>query len=897
MKSVRRGELPRLLRWAVGLATPADLRDEILDELGREYLGVRSHGRREALRWLRTQFFCRDWLALRPARRRLRRRSAGFLHLASPPHENAMLDALLADLTSAFRSIRHRRRLALTVSFTIAIGIVGATTLLGVIDAVLLQPLPYAESDRLVAFEAGNERQDISAGPVSLRNLEEWTALPVFTGGFAMQGTLFTLGGDGPPESLGAARVSPRTLEVLGVEPQLGRAFAASESVPGNDHVVLVSHEFWRTRLAAEPGAVGRDLLLDDVPHRIVGVLPAGFRLPVDLGGNSRRDLLVPLAPEFDEMPRSRRAVAGYGRLAPGVSLREARDAVAAIFLEQTRLDADANEGYRVQVRPLVETVVGPFRVVLMIMLGASLLLLGLACTNLVNLLLASCADRRREFGVRAALGAGRTRIVRTLALEGTLLGLAGGLAGLGASQWLLLTFTRLTPEDVPRLQQAAMSGSLLAGVTAAAVVIGGLVAGFPALLTTGEGLLEAIRGAGSGAGRGPGERRFSDAMVVVQVGLAVVLLIGAGLLARSFARLVVSDPGFETDGIVTALLVLPSSEYSTIDDRSDFVRATLEAFESTPGIERAGVINFLPYSGTNTIDGFSVRDQDPGARQAAGYRAIDAGYLDVLGLQLVEGRLFTSDDLAADRPVALVSRGMADRYFEGSPVGRFIRRGGSTPEEERWLEIVGVVEDVRHEGPGEQVSPEWYAPYTVDPYTLKTFVMRTRGLPADVIPAVRDSLATVDPDLAPFELQTMADYLDEHVARPRFNLAILGAFAAVALIIATLGMFSVVAHSVTRRVREMGVRMALGAAPVRLRNRVLADGMRLAAGGILFGALAAWPLGRGLTAMLHGVDPTDPATFVAVVLLALAASGAAAWLPARRAVRIDPVEALREPD
>ena len=889
------GRLPRVVGWMVFLLAPRALRAVVVGDMEEEFGSHwRRHGRRAARCWAWRQLASSDWI-------RLRRAAAGIVRThvwnprASPLPEPNIMENLLFDLRSAIRTIRYQPRLACTVVVTIAVAIVGAASILAVVDAVLLAPLPYEDAERLVALRTFNEDNGISDGPVSWVNLGEWRQINAFDGVFAIQGTSVTITGGDHPENLNAARVSPGTLAILGVEPLLGRAFLAEEEIAGNDRVAVLSHGLWQSRFGGDAQAVGQSLVLDDIEYVVVGVLPEGFRMPIELAIGFTRDLLIPLAPEPADMPRIRRAVFGYARLAEGVSLRASQQAMNGAFAGQITLDPRANSDWEVRVRRVVDVIVGPFRTVLLVMMGAAGMLLLLAAVNLANLMTVHGLRRQGEMAVRAALGADRARLIRTLLTEGVVLGLIGGVVGIGGASGLLGLLTRMTPGDVPRLEDAAVNPVVVLTALGVAAAAGVLLGGVPALLATRTRSLGRLTSAGHASTPERRQRRALDLAVAIQVALAVVLLVGAGLLGRSFVGLLGVDPGFETDNVLTVQLVLVPPNYQDLGARNRFVEEAVREFEAIPGVSRAGVTNFLPYSGANTVDGFALRDMERTRRQAAGYRAVDAGYLEVLRLPVVAGRPITSKDIDDGAPVALISESMAAAYFADSdPIGQGISRGDEDEPGHQWLEIVGVVADVRHSGPDSVAEPEWYSTYDRDPYSLKSFTLRTTVPPNSLAADARQVLAKLDPALAPFAVQSLAGHLDDHVAGPRFNVATMASFALAAVLIAAVGMFGVIANSVARRAHEMGIRLALGARAAQLRNQVVGQGLRLAAGGVVAGLLASVVLSRVLTSMLRGIGPRDPMTLSAVAFGTLAVALLACYLPARRATRVDPVQSLR---
>ncbi len=898
--------LPFLLVAAVWVLAPRRVRGSLLGDLAEEFVALRRrHGLPHARAWAWRQLRSADWLRLRVYHHHPRRwfgaRGFGRSGSAFPPPprresplESNTMENLLFDLKFALRTLRHQPQLAATVIATVAIGVVGAAATLAVIDTVLWKPVPYFDAARIVALRTQNADNQITDGPVSVVNMAEWRELDVFDGVFAVQGTGMTYRGGDHPENLNGARISPGALATLGVEPQSGRGFLPEEGIVGRDRVVVISHHVWQTRFSGTI-VLGESMLLDDEEHTIVGILPEDFGMPAEIVAGVRRDLLLPLAPDPEDWPRKRRSVFGYARVAEGVSIRRAQQALDGAFAGQTALDPDANEGWVVAVRSFADVVVGPFRTVLMVMMGAATLLLLLAAVNLINLMMVHGLNRQTELAVRASLGAARPRLVRSLLTEGAVLGLLGGAAGLVGAVVLLGALKQLTPGTVPRLEEAALSARVIVATIAASGFAGLLFGGVPALLTTRSGILGRLVGTSRGMTLSPWQRRAIDGAATTQIALAVMLLVGAGLLGRSFMGLLGVDPGFNPSNVVNVQLVAIPPTYADLAARTQFVDEAKARFAALPGVTQVGVTNFMPYSGANTVDGFTLRDMERTRAQQAGYRAIDADYLDVLQIEMATGRAFTAVDIASRAPVALINESMAAAFFaDTDPIGQGITRGGEDEPGHVWLEIVGVVADVRHEGPDSAGEPEWYATYDRDPYALKSFVIRTAVPPEQLLLPVRSALAEVDPFLAPFAVQTMDAYLEDHIAGPRFNVATVGAFAVVAILLAAIGMVGVIANSVSRRVRETGIRMALGARGPQVRNRLVAEGLRLAVAGTAAGLIASFFLSRVLASLLRGVGPRDPATLVAVAITTLVVAAVACYLPARRAARVDPARALR---
>ncbi len=803
---------------------------------------------------------------------------------------------MLADLRLALRQIAGAPGFTALVVVTLALGIGACTAIFTVVHGVVLKPLPYPDADRiLLVGEVDRAGDRPVGGSVSPVNFLDWRAQnTVFSHLAAMRGSgfNFVLPG-GEPQRTNGLRVSADYFAVLGVAPAFGRDFTAEDDREGAERVVLLADAFWRQQFGAAPDVLGRTLLLNGEPHRVIGVMPA------ELARATTYQFWIPLALTATETaPRQRGShyLNVLGRLRPGVSAERAQtemnhlaERLAAEYPEQSR-------GDQATAMPYLDYLVGPTRPILLALLAAVGALLLIACANVANLLLARGASRARELAVRTALGAPRTRLVRQLLTESTLLALLGGALGLLAARWGLDALLWLAPASLPRSAEIALDPTVLGAVTALVLLTGIGFGLAPALQSTRIDLVEGLKDGARGQSEGGRRRRLRQVFVVAELALALALLAGAGLLMRSFLRLQQVDPGFRADNVTTLTVSAPTAKYDTPAKRVAIAEAYAERIRALPGVVAAGATHSLPAgAGGEDMFGFEIegRERREDAQLPAGtYYVASDGYFEAMGMSLVRGRTFTPHDRADSAPVVIISQGLAERFFPGEdPIGR---RLSITNGPQQWREIVGVVRDIRHLGLDDGRSLQLYEPLAQRAPGTLHFAIRTArpdpGLPA----ALRALVRATDPDqpvvrLAPFESLVAAS-----VARQRFAVTLFGVFSGLALILATVGIYGVVAYTVSQRIPEFGVRVALGAGPLDLHRLVLGEAARLAAVGLGLGLLLALAAGRLVAAMLYQTSATDPLVLGGLTVLLGFVALLAAWLPSRRAARVDPMVALR---
>jgi putative ABC transport system permease protein len=805
---------------------------------------------------------------------------------------------MMADLRYALRMLAKSPAFSFVAVVTLGLAIGANTAIFSVVDAVLLRPLPYPQSERLVRV-FGTQPQ-LAEAPTSPANFLEWREEnQVFEriGTYVGQG-FNLLGGDKPERVIGA-RVSADLLPLMGVQPALGRFFTRDEDEEGRGQVVILGHDFWRSHFAGDPNRVGQTVTLNDRPYTVVGIMPPGFVFP-----GRRTQVWVPIAFNAAERrTRDTNFIDVVARLKPGVSLEQARANMNAVARTQTERYPHTNVGVGVKVVSLQEHMVGDVRPMLVVLLGAVGFVLLIACANVANLLLARAAARQREMAIRGALGASRSRVVRLLLTESVLLAVVGGAVGLVLAIWSLDLLVSLKPANLPRLAEIGVNRTVFLFTLGVSVVTGLLFGLVPALQLSKMDLNEGLKESSRGGTDSPRRHRVRALLVVSEVALSLVLLVGAGLMIRSFSRLLAVDPGFKADHVLTAFVSLPISKYPKREEQTAFFDRLLERLRNVPGVSAAGLVTDIPlYGGSST--GFDVEGRPPaapGQRAMTDYRLINSDYFAAMGMRMAKGRAFSPSDTDSAPGVVIINETLAARFFAGEdPIGKRLDLSGE-PKDLR--EIVGVVADVRNYGVDADVKPEVYVPflqsapaYLTGVASAMTVVVRSAIDPAALGSALREQVQALDKDQPVSEIKTMEGYLAESMAQRRFNMLLLGAFAGLALVLAAVGIYGVIAYTVAQRTHEMGIRIALGAKSADILRLVFTNAMATTLTGVALGLAAAFALTRLLRSLLYEVSPTDPVVFAAIPLLLVTVSVIATYLPARRAMRVDPITALREP-
>ena len=807
------------------------------------------------------------------------------------------MTGLWQDIRYALRSLAKAPGFTAVTLFTLALGIGANSAIFSVVNGVLIRPFPYLEPDRLVLIRetyGGGEE-----GSVSGANMLDWqTRAHSFQSMAAWRGISVTLLGSGEPEEMPAALVSSDFFRTLGVPMLKGRGL-----VPGEDHgqgtVAIIGESLWRTRFGADPGILGRTLNLSGTPYTVVGVAPTALDYP------GRTQLYLPLG--FGVGRANDRDSHSYdvvARLKPGATLPAAQLDMSAVARGLATEYSQTNTGRGAVVLSFADDMVGSIRPALLLMLGAVGFVLLIACANVANLFLARASSRTRELAVRAALGAGRRRLMQQAMAEAVVLSLLGGALGMLVATWSVDALLALHPRGIPRLSGIEVDGRVLAFTLLVAFAVGALFGLVPALAAAHHDPAESFRGEGRGTSGRQGNR-FRSGLVVTQVALALVLLVGAALLIVSVRRLAGVNPGFQPEHASTFQFSVPSAKYDGADAQRGFVSRVLAQLEAIPGVSHVGAVYFLPLGNGNTNGDVSIEGEPaaaPGKERYAGYRIVMGDYLESMGIAVRRGRAIRPTDAGGQPLVAVVNQAFARAFFPGQdPMGKRVTFGAPDSTAE-WRQIVGVVGDVHHDGLSAPAQPELYVPaaqLSADFWTIFvplpiSFVVRSSLPTTSLFPAIKAAVHDVDPEQAVSQLRPVSELVSDSVARYRFSMLLLTVFGALALIIAAVGVYGVMAYAVSQRTRELGIRLALGASRSSVQYLVLGRGLGMAAIGIGIGLAGALALTRLLVSQLFGVSPTDPAVLAAAVGTLAAVSGVACFIPAFRATRVDPVITLR---
>jgi predicted permease len=884
-----RSKLPPL---GLGGGREAEIVDELAQELEECHAGALARGESEEAAMRAAMEQVPDWAAL------AREIAAAEGPVVIPETPARLWPDFRQDLRYGLRALRKAPAFTLLSTLTLALGIGATTAIFSVVNAVLLKPLPFARPEELV--RVWTSWGGYPNGSVSDPELHDWRDRVRTLAGIAaytQQGGSGLTTGDGEPETVTVAATSANFFDVLGVRAALGRTFLPGEDQPGKTGVAVISQGRWRRSFGADPGIVGRTVSLQGEPVTVVGVSPAGFAYP-----SAETDLWQP-APLDPHQPRPRgnhylRVVA---RIAPRHDLREAA-AEMEVFARQLQAENPAEyppgSGFTVVLQPLREKMLGRVEPALLLLLGAAGLVLSIACANVASLMLARGAGRGREIAIRTALGAGRARIARQLLAESLLLAAVGGVAGVLAAELTLPALLALAPPGLPRLSDVRIDG-VVVGTAALLTALTGVVSGlFPVWQSARADANQLLKSGRTGAIAGA--RRPQKMLVVAETALAMVLLFGAGLLLRSFAKLLQEAPGFEPERVATAVVSLPAARYPKRDDATRFFERLRRSLEESPGTVSAAVCSNPPLSGwindnSITIEGYVPRG--PGDRPDPEYREVSPAYFQSLGIPVLKGREFAERDDAQHPRVAIISQSLALKYWgTEDPVGRRIRLFDDP--DTQWITIVGVVGDVKQTALGDAVMATLYLPHLQSGMvSAMTVLVRAKVDAAASLADISRRVRELDRGQAVSEARLMEDLVSESLSAQRFNLRLLGLFAMLAVALAGIGTFGVMRYIVEQRAAEIGGRMALGAGHRQVLGDVLREGLLLAGMGLAIGVLGSIALARTITALsslLHGVTATDPPTLAAVALLLLGVAVAACWSPARKATGVDPTVALR---
>jgi len=804
------------------------------------------------------------------------------------------MTTILQDLRYGLRMLAKKPGFTAVAVLTLALGISANSAIFSIINAVLLRPLPLKEPERIIKVW---ERSRNFQGTVSVPNLKDWREQnDVFTEIAIYQFGSVNLRGRDNPERAQVATVSPNFFNVLGVPPHLGRTFQANEDRAGRHRVVMLSDQMWQQNFGADPNIVGQNMQLGGEDFTIIGVMPPSFRFPL-----RSTELWVPVVYTAKQLiDRDEHFFFAVGRLKDGVTFEQAQEQMKTIAQRIEQQYPEVQAGRSVLLIPLQEEMVQNVRQTLLVLLGAVGCVLLIACTNVANLLLARAASRRKEVAIRTALGAGRGRLLRQLLTESMLLAVMGGALGLLMAKWGLDLLLALAANFLPRANEVSLDGRVV-GFTLLLSVLTGIVFGLMPALNISKADVQASLKEGGGSGDGPQSHGLRSLLVVAEVALALVLLVGAGLMIKSFVRLQQTETGLQAQNVLTLSLALPEAKYRAPQTTSAFYAQLLGRIESLPGVETAGAINFLPLQRAGFNDRYLIEGPTPpppGQEPVAEQRAITPDYFRVLGIPLVAGRFFNAQDNEQAASVAIINQTLARRSFAGqNPIGQRVRTFDSI-----WMTVVGVVGDVKQSGITRPIMPEIFVPtLQVAPSKFNetmarnmSLAVRTASDPMALLAAVRGAVKEIDPAQPIGNVKTMETVVAESVADRRLNMLLLGVFAAVALTLAITGIYSVMSYTATQSTREIGIRIALGAQASDVLKLIVGHGAVLSLIGVALGVVAALGLTRLMETLLYGVTATDPLTFVGVSALLMMVALVACYVPARRATKVDPMVALR---
>jgi putative ABC transport system permease protein len=812
---------------------------------------------------------------------------------------------VMQDLRYAFRGLMRRPGFTAIAVVTLSLGIGATTAIFSVVEAVLLRPLEYERADRLVKVVGFDKADGIqnNLSPADFLDFQRDNTTLATLGANGFVGLATVSGGRGDAERAGFVQVTDGFFRALQVEPQLGRGISADDDRPGAPRVALLSDGFWRRRFGGDPAIVGQSIALNAAPATVIGILPADFR-HIEINPERPADIFMPFRFDTAQPNRGGHFIRAVGRLKDGVSVEQARaelDTIAA-RLEQQYPTSNINQG--VAVKPLLESMVSESRPVILLLSAAVIVVLLVACANVANLLLARGTGRLRELALRAAIGADRSRLVRQMLTESAALSVLGAAGGLALAFWATRALTALAATGIPRADQIELNTGVLAFALLAALATSVLFGLMPALHLSKQDLNDALKegGRSQGASIGRGAREL---LIVAEVAMSIVLLVGAGLLIRSLWQLQQVDPGFSAEKVLAMEVALPTARYPE-GDQMPFYQQLEQRIAAKPGVASIGAINILPLSANYDSRGIQVEDHP--RPEGQGYdpqaRSVTPGYFAAMGIPLIAGRNFDAHDIEAGQRVVIVSEAMARKYWPGESnvVGKRITFNSGIPQEQQQVVggpgsrvVVGVAGNVKHLGLDEAEVPMFYTPHTQQPsYHTMRVVVRADAEPAALTRMVREQLSQMDREVPLSQVTTLASALDATVAAPRMRANLLGLFAALAMILAAIGVYGVVAYMVGQRTQEIGVRRALGAKAADVIMMLLREALRPVAIGIVIGLAGAFAMTRLLAAMLFEVSATDAATYVGACAVLAVAALLASIVPARRALSVDPITAVR---
>ena len=800
----------------------------------------------------------------------------------------------MGDIRYALRNLLRRPTFTLIAVVTLALGIGANTAIFSAINALLLKPLPFPQLDRVVAVWDKMPSRGVMHNEVAFGNYVDWQSQTQSFEQLALyRWWNANLTGIDPPERIQGFLVTANFLDTTGMKPIMGRTFLPEENQPGKDQVAVLTYSLWQRRFGGDPNILDKTITVNSIARRVIGVMPDRFNFPK--GGEIYAPLQITA-----ELVKNRTSHGYYvvGRLKPSASIGGAQAEIDNISARLEQQFPESNTGWGATVFPIVADTVRTYDTALWVMMAAVGFVLLIACANVANLMLARASGRQKEIAVRSALGASRWRIIRQLLTESLIVALIGGALGILIGFWGIDALRAGNPADAAKYAagwyQLGINPTVLL-FTLGLSLVSGIVFGLaPALQMSkpnlNDSLKEGTRGTTSTS------HRLRSSLVVFEVALSLVLLVGAGLLTRSFLSLLRTDPGFNPDHVLTMTLVLPGAKYKDDASRAAFYNDLAQRVKAQPGVESAAFVNYLPLGGSNSSDSYLIEgepDPPPGQEHEGRYRVATPDYFRTMEIPIVRGRAFTEQDKAGSTPVIIVNETLARQHWPGQdPIGKRIRFYGP-PERTGWMQIVGVVKDVKHEL-DIPVTPEYYLPHAQDSWNAMVLVARTSVEPSSLAAALRQQVWAIDKDQPVFDVKTMQEVRSSSVALYSFSSVMLAIFAGIALVLAAIGIYGVMAFAVTQRTQEIGIRMALGARTADVLKLVVTNGMKLAVLGIVIGIAGAWAVTRFIEKLLVGVQPTDPLTFSLVSLCLFVAAFIACYLPARRATKVDPLVALR---
>ena len=794
------------------------------------------------------------------------------------------MESIIKDIRYGLRSLLKRPGFTIVTVITLALGIGANTAIFSVLNAVLLRPLPYFDADRIVRLDETEGKGGMGVSPPNLLDFQQQNHAFESIAGFS--GGNFVLTGAGEPLRVQSSVISHELFSVLGVKPLIGRGFSAEDEKPGSDQVAIISYGLWQRRFGGAQTLLQKQITLDGKGYTVIGVMPSNFEFPIQ---PERVELWTPLTqPEDMVQLRGAHYLDVVGRIKPDVSLAQARADLEVIASHIAQQYPKMVSG-KTTVVPLKQDLVGQAQPYLLMLAGAVLLVLLIAIANVTSLMLARAAERQKEIALRTALGASKSRLVRQLLTESLVLSLIGGLAGIVLAEWCTGLLVAIAPGDLPRLQTVHVDGRVLLFALGTSVISGILLGLIPAWRAATSDLHTTLKEAETRSASAP-RQALRKALVISEVTLALVLLCGAGLLIRTLWKLNAVDPGFDAEKVLVAEVILPKSKYPDAGRQTTFFQQLIERIKALPDVESAGGTSNLPLSGTNMVFLASVEGR-PDSPFPASFRAVSPDYFRTMRIPLRKGRWFDDHDRPDTQSVVVINETMARQLWPNEePLGQRIRHGFK----EQVAEVVGVIGDVKYAGLDQQSKPEMYAPFSQRPWPFMRIVARTKSDPSLLAAAIREVTRAIDKDQPVDKLTTMSSVVNSSIATPRFYMQLLGTFAALAFILAAVGIYGIVSYSVAQRTGEIGIRVALGAQNRDVLGLVLKEALRLTLVGVALGLIGSFAATRVLTSLLFEVKPTDPATFICLSLLLTLVALLAGYIPARRATKVDPLVALR---